>query len=227
MFNKQAVLTVALVGVSSLVSAALAAEVSYQILIPCGASGASHHAIVPDASGCQKISESGAFSVASTGTFEHGVRIGFSADADCKRTYTPSLADLAKMQASQSCTILVAQDSDGADPKKEGVKVVQEGHGPGKKRDVELGELHPDAYAAKQGDPDTVKPGKKKRSTSEEHDPRAYGGGPDPDRGFIRKRDSGGGQKGGQPGETETNTMPETLPPGQTALKYVMLVTAK
>ena len=226
---------VALVSLSTLLlPAALAADNPYPILVPCGSGSTNRHAIVPDASGCQQISDTGAFSIANLPTLEAGVRIGFSATADCKATYTPPYEELVKLQQSQNCTIYTMSQA-GSKPGNPGGKLLQDGHGPAMDTEVELAEEHPDAYA-KQADADSSQQkdgvqngGTKLSRRSPEQETELID--PDPAAdvmagvdGFYKKRGYGGlaPKKGG----LVTEPASDSLPVGQMALSYVMLVNA-
>lgn len=96
---------------------------SYTVLIPCGDNTDNTHPIVPDAT-CQKISSTGAFTVAQLGELEGNTKIGFSATPDCKQTYTTD--ELGELQESQECRgyVTVQHDANGAktdDKKKDDV----------------------------------------------------------------------------------------------------------
>ncbi|CDR88515.1 uncharacterized protein SPSC_04342 [Sporisorium scitamineum] len=86
----------------------------YTILVPCGESSDNKHAVVPDASGCQRISNIGAFTIAAFGTFDKGVRLGFSSTPDCAKTYAPPTEEMVELQQNQICrSFVVGADANG------------------------------------------------------------------------------------------------------------------
>lgn len=88
------------------------------VLQPCGdAEHATAHAIVPDA-GCQKISDSGSFSLLALNMDKH-TKLGFSTTPDCKLTYTPSYDDLAKLMAGARCNTYVTGSKQASDSDKD------------------------------------------------------------------------------------------------------------
>ena len=234
LFNKH---NLALLSATTLlIPSALAAD--YTILTPCGSgAGSQPHAIVPDAT-CQKISNTGAFSIMNLGTFDRGVKLGFSATADCKATYTPSREDLAKLQQSQSCQVYVVSGSDTK-------KLLKEGHGPAQDMSV-----HPGAYETHEDkDAEPQQQQQKQQQDAGKVDKREDKGyGLQDFYRFIRKRDSGSKKLADQlgasyvPASGSGGSSAQALSDagqgsngvsggqgsasGQTALAYVMLVQA-
>lgn len=155
LFSKQVKLAALLGAAGPLVLSALAAASSLTALMPCGEGAGDHpHAIVPDAS-CQKISETGAFSIMQLGDFAAGTALGFSATADCSSTYTPTHGDLVKIQECQNCTKYVIARN-GA--------VLHDGNGPEKNRYVLMGPSKASASTkpdAKDGQDEASKPSKR------------------------------------------------------------------
>lgn len=83
------------------------------VLIPCGDGAQSQpHAIVPDAK-CQKISDTGAFTISNLDDVESGVKLGFSATPDCQATYVPSRSELVKLQESGTCRVYTVDNANG------------------------------------------------------------------------------------------------------------------
>ncbi|CBQ73701.1 conserved hypothetical protein [Sporisorium reilianum SRZ2] len=96
---------------------ASSAASGYTILVPCGPEADTKHALVPDASGCQRISNIGAFSIATLAAPEEGVKIGFSATPDCTPSYTPSWDELAQLAQNQTCrSFVVGSNANGVTP---------------------------------------------------------------------------------------------------------------
>ncbi|GAK64688.1 uncharacterized protein PAN0_006d2903 [Moesziomyces antarcticus] len=95
------------------------------VLQPCGdAEHATAHAIVPDAV-CQKISDSGSFSLLALRVDKHA-KLGFSATPDCKLTYTPSYDDLAKLSAEARCNTYVTGSTQAGRTDKDAAKDTQQ-----------------------------------------------------------------------------------------------------
>lgn len=118
-------------------------QTSFTILVPCGPNVDNKHATVPDAFGCQRISNSGAFTVAALGTYDDNVRLGFSATPDCKQTYTPSPEDIQQLMQEQKCREFVMDPNAkqvGTDPNgvEAGLEVVA-----ANKRDGQPGQPQP------------------------------------------------------------------------------------
>ncbi|SPC64221.1 uncharacterized protein UHOD_05129 [Ustilago sp. UG-2017b] len=95
----------ALVGAATLLTTCALAGPT--ILLRCGKGRVSQpHAIVPDSS-CQKISDTGAFTISQLGDVEPGVQLAFSATPDCQETFVPGHDELVQKQESFSCQTYV------------------------------------------------------------------------------------------------------------------------
>ncbi|KAJ1023969.1 hypothetical protein NDA13_004800 [Ustilago tritici] len=91
----------ALVGAATLLTTCALAGPT--ILLPCGKGSVSQlHAIVPDSS-CQKISDTGAFIISRLGDVEPGVQLAFSPTPDCQETFVARYDELVQRQESFSC----------------------------------------------------------------------------------------------------------------------------
>ncbi|TKY85384.1 hypothetical protein EX895_005546 [Sporisorium graminicola] len=182
-----------------------ASSVSYTILVPCGADADNKHAVVPDAYGCQKISNIGAFTIATLGKAEENVRIGFSPTPDCKQTYAPPLEELAQLAQNQTCRSFIVG------PNANGVMLDPNGAEAGTKM----------LAATKRDETQQLKKDEEgslwKRGVGEYVN------------GFLRKRTNGEDSAGAG---TERNTNTEPVHPSggpqtdQVVLSYVMLVNA-
>ncbi|SPO26493.1 uncharacterized protein UTRI_04082 [Ustilago trichophora] len=115
----------ALVAASSSSNGPSTPVIDSAILVPCGPAGEKAHAVVPDANGCQTISSSGAFVVSQLPNLPDGIKIGFAADPDCSKTYTPTYEELASLRDGEQCTVYLM------DTRKSTTGTLREGMGPG------------------------------------------------------------------------------------------------
>lgn len=214
--NKRSKAGAAVLGaVGLLISSALASDnVVPTVLLPCGKGATdSSHQLVPDG-GCQEISDTGAFAITSLGSSDQGIRLGFSATADCMQTYVPSFAELAQLKEGQKCRVYVTDYGHGHNHQpwnweKPPSKPYDDAH---QADSVDWAKAQADKT---RGSSDPAGHVQKRAYTEDESS--SYGGR------LLRKRDDGqGGQKDGpaDSGDEGANL------PARQPLKYVMLVHA-